>query len=85
MLDSILKSERAVKMNIAIVRAFIGLRQLALNYKELVAQFNELRTRIGEHDVQLNQIYDAIENLLDEKSDKKSWEAMERIGFKTKQ
>jgi len=84
MLASVLKSERAVKMNIAIVRAFIGLRQLAINYKELAEQFGELRTRIGEHDVQLNQIYDAIENLLDEKLDKKTWEERERIGFKTK-
>ena len=84
MLASVLKSDRAVKMNIAIVRAFIGLRQIAINYKELVAQFSELRTRIGEHDVQLNQIYDAIENLLDERIDKKSWEERERIGFKSK-
>ncbi len=82
MLASVLKSERAVKMNIAIVRAFIGLRQLAVNYKELAAQFHELRSRVGEHDVQLNQIYDAIENLLDEKADKKNWEERERIGFK---
>ena len=84
MLASILKSEKAVKMNIAIVRAFIGLRQLAINYKELAEQFGELRSRIGEHDVQLNQIYDAIENLLEEKSEKKSWDERERIGFKTR-
>jgi hypothetical protein len=82
MLASVLKSDRAAKMNIAIVRAFIGLRQLAHNYKELAVQFSELRTRIGEHDVQLNQIYDAIENLLDEKTEKKGWEERERIGFK---
>ena len=82
MLASVLKSEKAVKMNIAIVRAFIALRELALNYKELGLQFNELRTRIGEHDAQLNQIYNAIENLLDEKIDKKRWEERERIGFK---
>ena len=82
MLASVLKSEKAVKMNIAIVRAFIALRELALNYKELGLQFNELRTRIGDHDAQLNQIYNAIENLLDEKIDKKRWEERERIGFK---
>jgi len=35
MLASILKSERAVQVNIAIVRAFIALRQLAMNYKEV--------------------------------------------------
>ena len=82
MLASVLRSPRAVKMNIAIVRAFIALRHLSLNYKDLVEQFSELRNRIGEHDAQLNQIYDAIENLLDEKAQKKTWEHRERIGFR---
>jgi hypothetical protein len=36
----------------------------------------------GEHDVQLNQIYDAIENLLDEKASQRNWENRETIGFK---
>jgi len=37
--------------------------------------------RIGGHDVQLNQIYDAIENLLDEKVKEKAWKDRQRIGF----
>jgi hypothetical protein len=37
---------------------------------------------LGEHDAQLNQIYDAIENLLDEKVEEKKWRNRERIGFK---
>ena len=35
-----------------------------------------------EHDVQLNHIYDAMENLLDEKAAQRKWEDRERIGFK---
>jgi hypothetical protein len=34
------------------------------------------------HDSQLNEIYDAIENLLDENAARKKWNARERIGFK---
>ncbi|MBP6023463.1 ORF6N domain-containing protein [Ferruginibacter sp.] len=86
MLASILRSDRAVKMNIAIVRAFIALRQIALNHKALAEKMDQLKTemyeRLGEHDTQLNAIYDAIENMLDEKTEKKSWEERERIGFK---
>ena len=86
MLASILRSERAVKMNIAIVRAFIALRQLASHHKDLAKKLdqlkNEMYDRLGEHDTQLNAIYDAIENLLDDKIEKKSWEERERIGFK---
>ena len=38
--------------------------------------------RPGEHDTQLNAIYDVIENMLDDKVEKKNWEERERIGFK---
>ncbi|MBL0355504.1 MAG: hypothetical protein IPP72_00810 [Chitinophagaceae bacterium] len=45
-----------------------------------------MKDRIDGHDVQLSSIYDAIENMLDEKEDEKvkkiSWEDRERIGFK---
>lgn len=82
MLASILRSERAVKMNIAIVRAFIALRQTLLQHKELAEKLEQLRAevaeRIGEHDAQLSAIYAAIENLLNEKD----WADRERIGFK---
>ena len=86
MLASVLRSERAVKMNIAIVRAFIALRQLVLQHNNLAEQLsqlkNELYQRLGEHDTQLNAIYDAIENLLDDTKEKKSWTEREPIGFK---
>ncbi len=63
MLASILKSERAVKMSIALVRAFIELKRVATQYTKISEQLQILKDRIGEHDVQLNSIYTAIENL----------------------
>jgi len=86
MLANVLKSKRAIKMSIAIVRAFIALKQIALNNKDLAKRLDELRKelheRIGEHDTQLAAIYDAIENLLDDKVEKKNWEERERIGYR---
>ena len=86
MLANILKSKRAVRMSIAVVRAFISLKQLALQHKEFAARLDELRKelheRIGEHETQLAAIYDAIENLLDEKTEKKNWHESERIGYR---
>ena len=67
MLASVLRSEKAIKMNIAIVRAFIALRQFAINYKDLAERIKELRGTVDNHNGQLNQIYDALENLLDDK------------------
>ncbi|MGZ5219567.1 MAG: ORF6N domain-containing protein [Chitinophagaceae bacterium] len=83
MLASVLRSEKAIKMNIAIVRAFIALRQFAINYKELAEQVKELRGTVDNHNGQLNQIYDALENLLDDKVTHKKWVEREPIGFKT--
>lgn len=83
MLASVLRSDTAIRMNIAIVRAFISLRKFAVQYGEILGQLNELKDRVGNHDEQLNQIYDAIENLLDEKSEQKKWGEREKIGFKS--
>lgn len=89
MLASVLKSTRAIQMNIAIVRTFIAMRKVAIKYKDISVQINALRhdleNKIGEHDAQLSSIYDALENLLDKKENEKikkeEWENRERIGF----
>lgn len=86
MLASVLKSERAVKMSIAVVRAFIELKKIALQYNEIIDQIENLKNHLGEHDAQLNSIYEAIEKLLDDKTDKElkeiAWKNRKRIGFK---
>ncbi len=51
---------------------------------DVTAQIKQIRDRIGDHDVQLSQIYDALENLLDEKVAQRKWDDRDRIGFKTK-
>ena len=82
MLSGILNSDKAIEMNIAIMRAFVEVRKALLRQTDIKEQLKEIRDRIGEHDVQLNQIYDAMENLLDEKVAQKKWDDRERIGFK---
>lgn len=84
MLSGILTTERAIKMNIAIMRAFVEIRKILLKESDLKEQLRELKVRIGEHDVQLSQIYDAMENLLDEKAAERKWDQRERIGFRKK-
>lgn len=82
MLASVLKSDKAIEMNIFIVRAFIALRQFALQYKELADEVQEIRRTVSNHGEQLGKIYVAIEALLTEKEEQKSWEERERIGYK---
>jgi hypothetical protein len=68
MLSGVLNSDKAIQMNIAIMRAFVEVRKVLLMQSDLKEQLKTIRDRLGEHDVQLNQIYDAMENLLDEKA-----------------
>ena len=82
MLASVLKSKRAIKMNIAIVNAFIALKQFVVNYKDLAEQIKEIRQTVTSHSEQLNQIYDAIENMLEDKAEQQAWKDRERIGFR---
>ncbi len=82
MLSGILNSDKAINMNIAIMRAFVEVRKVLLRRTDLKEQLKEIKERLGEHDAQLNQIYDAMENLLDEKAGQRKWDERERIGFK---
>ena len=82
MLSGVLNSDKAISMNIAIMRAFVTIRKVLLQQNDLKVQLQEIKDRLGEHDVQLNQIYDAMENLLDEKASQRKWNERERIGFK---
>ncbi len=82
MLSGILNSDKAINMNIAIMRAFVEVRKVLLGQSDLKEQLKEIKERLGEHDEQLNQIYDAMENLLDEKAAQRKWNERERIGFK---
>jgi hypothetical protein len=81
MLASVLKSDKAIEMNLVIVRAFIALRQFALTYKDLEHQIQEIWLTVGNHDEQLTKINAAIESLLAEKEGQQSWAGRERIGF----
>ena len=82
MLSGILNSDKAINMNIAIMRVFVEIRKIVLLQNDLKQQLKEIKERLGDHDAQLNQIYDAMENLLDEKAAERKWEQRERIGFK---
>lgn len=82
MLSGILNSDKAISMNISIMRAFVEIRKVLLRENDLKEQMKQIREQLGEHDAQLNKIYDAMENLLDEKASQRKWNDRERIGFK---
>ena len=64
MLSSVLNSVSAVKMNIAIKRAFVQLRRALETNRELARKFSELERRIDEHDTEIDAILEAIRQLM---------------------
>jgi hypothetical protein len=82
MLSSVINSDKAIEMNIFIIRAFIALRQFALNYKGLADEIQDIRRTVEGHSEQLVKIYGAIETLLAAKEAQESFADRERIGFK---
>jgi hypothetical protein len=64
MLSSVLKSKRAVKVNIAIMRAFVKLRQTLDANRQLARKFSELEERVGKHDDEIAAILEAIRQLM---------------------
>jgi hypothetical protein len=77
MLSSVLRSERAVQVNIEIMRAFVRLRQILAVNADLARRLDELERRVGEHDEQFVHVIRAIRQLMEPPSTPKR----RRIGF----
>ena len=75
MLSSVLHSERAIRVNIAIMRAFVQLREMIGSNKGLARRLNELEKK---YDSQFRVVFEAIRELMAEPEPK-----VKRIGFKT--
>ena len=75
MLSSVLRSERAVQVNIAIMRAFVRLREMLATHTELARKLEELEQR---YDTQFKVVFDAIRALMDAPRPKTG-----RIGYRT--
>jgi hypothetical protein len=78
MLSGLLHSDIAVEMNISIMRAFVVLRQYALNYSELNRKLEDFMT---ETNMQFNDVYQALIKLAEQK---KLYENRKPIGFPRK-
>ena len=64
MLSAVLKSERAIEVNIAIMRVFVRLREMMATHKEWAFKLIELEERLEGHDEQIQNIFEAIRRLM---------------------
>ncbi|MBI1884056.1 MAG: ORF6N domain-containing protein [Chlamydiae bacterium] len=64
MLSSVLRSERAVQVNIAIMRVFVKLREILSTHKDLAQKLSQLERKIEKHDGEIHAIFEAIRQLM---------------------
>ena len=79
MLSGILNSDKAIDVNISIMRAFVFIRQYALTHKDLTAKLHELENK---YDTQFKDVYDAISYLLAKDKTDTNQKQRKRIGYK---
>lgn len=80
MLSSVLNSERAVEINIEIMRAVVRLREMILSNKDLARKLDALERKFESHDVHIRSLFEAIRQLMAPPEPKKR-----RIGFLVKE
>ncbi|MCL4354535.1 ORF6N domain-containing protein [Patescibacteria group bacterium] len=76
MLSSVLNSERAIEVNILIMRAFVKLREIISTHKKVEGKLKELENKFKEHDDQIVQIIQVINQLITPQENSKK-----KIGF----
>ena len=64
MLSSVLHSERAVQVNIAIIRTFVRIREFLSTHKDLARKLEELERKYESHDSQIKAVFEAIRELM---------------------
>lgn len=78
MLSSVLNSDKAIDVNIAIMRAFVFVRQYALSHKDLTEKIKEIENK---YDTKFDDVYEAINYLLQKDQQQTEQNARKRIGF----
>lgn len=79
MLSAVLNSDKAIDVNISIIRAFVMMRQFALTYKDLAGKIAKLEKKYNKN---FADVYKALNLLLDDKEAQIDFENRERIGYK---
>lgn len=89
MLSGVLNSERAIRMNVEIMRAFVRFRQYLASHSELASKLKELEIRldsqIGQQDRQLKLLFEAMRQLREELRKPPPPATKRRIGFHTEE
>lgn len=77
MLASVLNSDRAIEVNIQIVRIFTKMKEMLLTHKDILLKLEQLENKVSSHDENIQMIFEALKQLLNPPQ-----EPRKRMGFK---
>lgn len=77
-MSSVLQSERAIEVKIAIMRAFVRLREIIATHKDLARKLDEHERKLDEHDEKFQIVFEAIRQIM---APSRAPEKRKRIGF----
>jgi len=78
MLSSVLNSERAIRVNIQIIRVFTRMREMIMTHKDILLQLEKMERKLTGHDEDIQLIFKYLKQLLNPPQ-----QPRKRIGFKT--
>ena len=82
MLSSVLNSDRAIEVNIQIIRIFTKMRHLLSTHKDIKLQLEQMDNKIAEHDNNIILIFEYLKELEKEKLQNSEQQSRRKIGFK---
>ncbi len=84
MLSSVLKSKRAIEVNIRIMRIFTKMRELLLSHKDLILKVEKIEQNQLSQSHEIQVLFEYLKKLMEEKEEQSEQESRKRIGFKKK-
>jgi hypothetical protein len=82
MLSSVLNSERAIQVNIRIIRLFAGIRELLIPNKDILQKLMDLENKGIEHDKKIKLVFEYLQQLRNSESEGQEFKRRSKIGFK---
>jgi len=79
MLSSVLNSERAIQVNIQIMRLYTRMRSLLHNHKDLLLKIEKIENKVSSHDEHIKVLFDYLKKLLQDEA-----KPRKQVGFKIK-
>ena len=82
MLSSVLNSERAIQVNIQIIRIFTKMREMLMSHKEILQRLEQIENKLFEHDDKIMLVFEYIKQLEQAKQEEFDQKNRKKIGYK---